>query len=59
MFFLGKIMKKLFMILFVAIFLVPVLAGIFLPLTNRKEKPIKFIPLKKLYAFLDLPLISI
>lgn len=45
--------------LFVAIFLVPVLAGIFLPLTNRKEKPIKFIPLKKLYAFLDLPLISI
>lgn len=47
------------MILFVAIFLVPVLAGIFLPLTNQKEKPIKFIPLKKLYAFLDLPLISI
>ncbi len=36
--------------LFVAIFLVPVLAGHFLPLTNRKEKPIKSKFFKKLYA---------
>jgi HAE1 family hydrophobic/amphiphilic exporter-1 len=36
--------------LFVAIFLVPVLAGKFLPLSNRTEKPVKNPFLKKLYA---------
>ncbi len=36
--------------LFVAIFLVPVLAGHFLPLTNRNEKPVKNPVLKTLYA---------
>lgn len=45
--------------LFVAIFLVPVLAGKFLPLTNRKEKPVKFKPLKKFYELLDIPLVAI
>ncbi len=42
--------------LFVAIFLVPVLAGKFLPLTNRNEKPVKFKPLKRFYELLDIPL---
>ena len=36
--------------LLVAIFLVPVLAGKFLPLTNRKEKPVKSHFFKKLYG---------
>lgn len=36
--------------LLVAIFLVPVLAGKFLPLTNRNEKPVKNIVLKKIYG---------
>lgn len=42
--------------LFVAIFLVPVLAGKFLPLSNRKEKPVKSKILKNLYALLDVPM---
>ncbi len=42
--------------LFVAVFLVPVLAGKFLPLTNRKEKPVKFKPLKKFYELVELPM---
>ncbi|MBQ4014530.1 MAG: efflux RND transporter permease subunit [Treponema sp.] len=42
--------------LFVAIFLVPVLAGKFLPLSNRKEKPVKSKILRKLYALLDVPM---
>ena len=36
--------------LMVAIFLVPVLAGVFLPLTNRKEKPVKSRFFKTLYG---------
>lgn len=40
----------------VAIFLVPVLAGKFLPLTNRREKPVQFAPLRRLYAALELPM---
>lgn len=36
--------------LFVAIFLVPVLAGHYLPLTNRSEFPVRNPVLKKLYA---------
>lgn len=39
--------------LFVAIFLVPVLAGHFLPLTNRKEKPVKNPVLKAVYGFFN------
>ncbi|MCR4733606.1 MAG: efflux RND transporter permease subunit [Treponema sp.] len=35
--------------LLVAIFLVPVLAGKFLPLTNRNEKPVSFAPLRAIY----------
>ncbi len=35
--------------LFVAIFLVPVLAGYFLPLTNRNEKPVRSPVLKVIY----------
>ena len=35
--------------LFVAIFLVPVLAGHYLPLTNTTEKPVRNAALKKLY----------
>lgn len=42
--------------LFVAVFLVPVLAGKFLPLTSRKEKPLKSEFLKKFYAILDIPM---
>ncbi len=42
--------------LFVAIFLVPVLAGHFLPLTNRKEKPLKSKFLIALYAAFDVPM---
>ncbi|MCR5046371.1 MAG: efflux RND transporter permease subunit [Treponema sp.] len=42
--------------LFVAIFLVPVLAGKFLPLTNRKEKPVKSKILRRFYQLLDIPL---
>ncbi|WP_147615404.1 efflux RND transporter permease subunit [Treponema pectinovorum] len=42
--------------LFVAVFLVPVLAGKFLPLTNRQEKPIKFRPLARFYELLELPM---
>ncbi|MBQ9238558.1 MAG: efflux RND transporter permease subunit, partial [Treponema sp.] len=36
--------------LFVAVFLVPVLAGKFLPLSNRAEKPVKNRVLKRLYG---------
>ena len=36
--------------LFVAVFLVPVLAGKFLPLSNRREKPVTNPVLKKLYG---------
>ncbi|MGN0728735.1 efflux RND transporter permease subunit [Treponema sp.] len=36
--------------LFVAIFLVPVLAGHFLPITNRNEKPVRSSFFKKLYS---------
>ena len=42
--------------LFVAIFLVPVLAGKFFPLTNRNEKPVRFRPLKRFYEILEIPL---
>ena len=42
--------------LFVAVFIVPVLAGKFLPLTSRKEKPLKSEFLKKFYAILDIPM---
>jgi len=42
--------------LFVAVFLVPVLAGHFLPLTNRKEKPIRFKPLARFYEELERPM---
>ena len=42
--------------LFVAVFLVPVLAGKFLPLTDRNENPVKFLPLRKFYELLDIPL---
>lgn len=42
--------------LFVAIFLVPVLAGKFLPLTNRAEHPVRFKPLAKFYELLELPM---
>ena len=45
--------------LFVAIFLVPVLAGKFLPLTNRNEKPVTFKPLKRFYEMLDIPLAAV
>ena len=45
--------------LFVAIFLVPVLAGKFFPLTNRKEKPVTFKPLKKFYELLEIPLVKL
>ena len=45
--------------LFVAIFLVPVLAGKFLPLSNRKEKPVSFKPLKRFYELLDIPLVKV
>ena len=45
--------------LFVAIFLVPVLAGHFFPLTNRNEKPLTFIPLKKFYELLELPMTAL
>ncbi len=34
----------------------PVLAGKFLPLTNRKEKPVKNKFLKRFYAILDIPM---
>lgn len=37
--------------LFVAIFLVPVMAGKFMPLTNRNEKPVRNPLLKFLYGF--------
>ena len=39
--------------LLVAIFLVPVLAGKFLPLSNRKEKPVTNPVLKRLYGFFE------
>ncbi|MCQ2248514.1 MAG: efflux RND transporter permease subunit [Treponema sp.] len=39
--------------LFVAVFLVPVLAGHFLPLTNRKEKPVKSRFFKFLYGIFE------
>lgn len=42
--------------LFVAVFLVPVLAGKFLPLTNRAEKPIRFKPLARFYELLEVPM---
>ena len=40
--------------LFVAIFLVPVLAGHYLPLSNRNEIPVRNPVLKKMYAFFEL-----
>ncbi len=39
--------------LLVAIFLVPVLAGKFLPLSNRKEKPVRNPVLKRVYGFFE------
>ena len=39
--------------LLVAIFLVPVLAGKFLPLSNRKEKPVTNPVLKRVYGFFE------
>ena len=45
--------------LFVAIFLVPVLAGKFFPLTNRLEKPVQFKPLRKFYEILEIPLVKL
>lgn len=45
--------------LFVAIFLVPVLAGKFFPLTNRNEKPVSFRPLRKFYEILEIPLTAL
>lgn len=42
--------------LLVACFLVPVLAGKFFPLTNRKEKPIKTHFIRTFYGALDVPL---
>ena len=45
--------------LFVAVFLVPVLAGKFLPLSNRKEKPVKSKTLRRFYELLDVPLNAI
>ncbi|WP_294427528.1 efflux RND transporter permease subunit [uncultured Treponema sp.] len=45
--------------LFVAIFLVPVLAGKFFPLTNRKEKPVSFKPLRRFYELLEIPLVKL
>ena len=42
--------------LFVAVFLVPVLAGKFLPLSNRKEKPVKSKILRRFYELLDVPM---
>ncbi len=45
--------------LFVAIFLVPVLAGKFFPLTNRKEKPVSFKPLARFYEILELPMTAL
>lgn len=39
--------------LLVAIFLVPVLAGKFLPLTNRNEKPVRNPVLKTIYGFFE------
>ncbi|MBQ0050455.1 MAG: efflux RND transporter permease subunit [Treponema sp.] len=45
--------------LFVAIFLVPVLAGKFFPLTNRNEKPVTFKPLKKFYEILEMPMTAL
>ncbi len=42
--------------LFVAVFLVPVLAGKFLPLTNRNEKPLTFKPLARFYELLEIPM---
>ncbi|MCQ2591447.1 MAG: efflux RND transporter permease subunit [Treponema sp.] len=38
----------------VAIFLVPVLAGKFLPLTNRNEKPVKNPVIKVIYGFFEM-----
>ena len=45
--------------LFVAVFLVPVLAGKFLPLTNRVEKPIRFKPLARFYEILEMPMTAL
>lgn len=45
--------------LFVAIFLVPVLAGVFLPLSNRSEKPVKSALLKFLYGSFEKVLMAI
>lgn len=42
--------------LFVAIFLVPVLAGKFFPLTNRKETPLKFKAQQRFYDMLEVPI---
>ena len=45
--------------LFVAIFLVPVLAGKFLPLSNRNESPVRNPVLKAFYSLLDKPMDAI
>lgn len=45
--------------LLVAIFLVPVLAGVFLPLTNRNEKPVKSKFFKTLYAAFEKMIASV
>ncbi len=45
--------------LFVAIFLVPVLAGKFLPLTNRKEKPLKIKAQQRFYDLLEVPMTAL
>ena len=45
--------------LFVAIFLVPVLAGVFLPLSNRAEKPVRSALLKFLYGSFEKALAAI
>ncbi len=45
--------------LFVAIFLVPVLAGKFLPLTNRKETPLKIKAQQRFYDLLEMPITAL
>lgn len=42
--------------LFAAVFLVPVLAGKFLPLSNRKEKPVKSKILRAMYGAFEKPI---
>ena len=45
--------------LLVAIFLVPVLAGVFLPLTNRNEKPVKSKFFKVLYGAFEKAILAV